>query len=238
MLEPEQELLADGSRFFSPGAWSGSGAGDRRADLRNPSTRCGITNRSSGKMGLPSPAPPTRRVPRSRWWRVRWRCHTAGVRPWMCSLHRYAPAVNAGAQFVLLFYRDCGGGGLAPAQAADQKIKDGSGQTPVSRLWRTLTSWPPWRSRRAPRAAACSAWVCRREPRPAGACHRQTSLQRRAAAGGQHRPGHLRQDDNALLLVDAQRHRELPHANKLTLARQLVAEIAKRRADPNTPATP
>ena len=35
-------------------------------------------------------------------------------------------------------------------------------------------------------------------------------------------------DDNALLLVDAQGAKELPHANKLTLARQLVAEIALR----------
>jgi phosphopantothenoylcysteine decarboxylase/phosphopantothenate--cysteine ligase len=35
-------------------------------------------------------------------------------------------------------------------------------------------------------------------------------------------------DDNALLLVDAQGSQELPHANKLILARQLVAEIARR----------
>ncbi len=35
-------------------------------------------------------------------------------------------------------------------------------------------------------------------------------------------------DDNALLLVDAHGHQELPHANKLTLARQLVSEIARR----------
>jgi phosphopantothenoylcysteine decarboxylase/phosphopantothenate--cysteine ligase len=35
-------------------------------------------------------------------------------------------------------------------------------------------------------------------------------------------------DDNALLLVDAQGAKELPHATKLTLARQLVAEIAHR----------
>jgi len=35
-------------------------------------------------------------------------------------------------------------------------------------------------------------------------------------------------DDNALLLVDAQGSQELPHANKLTLARQLVSEIARR----------
>jgi phosphopantothenoylcysteine decarboxylase/phosphopantothenate--cysteine ligase len=35
-------------------------------------------------------------------------------------------------------------------------------------------------------------------------------------------------DDNALLLVDEAGSQELPHANKLTLARQLVAEIARR----------
>jgi phosphopantothenoylcysteine decarboxylase/phosphopantothenate--cysteine ligase len=35
-------------------------------------------------------------------------------------------------------------------------------------------------------------------------------------------------DENALLLVDAQGAQELPHATKLTLARQLVAEIARR----------
>jgi phosphopantothenoylcysteine decarboxylase/phosphopantothenate--cysteine ligase len=35
-------------------------------------------------------------------------------------------------------------------------------------------------------------------------------------------------DDNALLLVDAHGSQELPHASKLALARQLVAEIARR----------
>jgi len=37
-------------------------------------------------------------------------------------------------------------------------------------------------------------------------------------------------DDNALTLVDADGQRELPRADKLTLARQLVAEIAARLA--------
>jgi phosphopantothenoylcysteine decarboxylase/phosphopantothenate--cysteine ligase len=35
-------------------------------------------------------------------------------------------------------------------------------------------------------------------------------------------------DDNTLTLVDAAGHRELPRADKLTLARQLIAEIASR----------
>ncbi len=41
-------------------------------------------------------------------------------------------------------------------------------------------------------------------------------------------PATFGRDDNALLLVDAQGQRELPQADKLTLARQLVAEIASR----------
>jgi phosphopantothenoylcysteine decarboxylase/phosphopantothenate--cysteine ligase len=41
-------------------------------------------------------------------------------------------------------------------------------------------------------------------------------------------PATFGQDDNALLLVDENGNRELPRANKLVLARQLVAEIAQR----------
>jgi phosphopantothenoylcysteine decarboxylase / phosphopantothenate---cysteine ligase len=41
-------------------------------------------------------------------------------------------------------------------------------------------------------------------------------------------PAAFGQDDNALLLVDADGHRELPHASKRVLAQQLVEEIASR----------
>ncbi|HEY8973881.1 MAG TPA: bifunctional phosphopantothenoylcysteine decarboxylase/phosphopantothenate--cysteine ligase CoaBC [Burkholderiaceae bacterium] len=43
-------------------------------------------------------------------------------------------------------------------------------------------------------------------------------------------PATFGRDDNALVLVDAKGERELPNADKLTLARQLVAEIAMRIA--------
>jgi phosphopantothenoylcysteine decarboxylase/phosphopantothenate--cysteine ligase len=43
-------------------------------------------------------------------------------------------------------------------------------------------------------------------------------------------PSTFGQDDNQLLLVDAQGVTELPRASKLELARQLVAEIARRSA--------
>jgi phosphopantothenoylcysteine decarboxylase/phosphopantothenate--cysteine ligase len=48
-------------------------------------------------------------------------------------------------------------------------------------------------------------------------------------------PATFGRDDNALLLVDAHGHRELARADKLALARQLVAEIAQRL--PSTTAT-
>jgi len=43
-------------------------------------------------------------------------------------------------------------------------------------------------------------------------------------------PATFGRDDNALVLVDANGHRELPRADKMTLARRLVAEIAARIA--------
>jgi phosphopantothenoylcysteine decarboxylase / phosphopantothenate---cysteine ligase len=41
-------------------------------------------------------------------------------------------------------------------------------------------------------------------------------------------PAAFGQDDNALTLVDARGERELSRADKLTLARELVREIAQR----------
>ncbi|MGP1684826.1 MAG: phosphopantothenoylcysteine decarboxylase domain-containing protein, partial [Giesbergeria sp.] len=43
-------------------------------------------------------------------------------------------------------------------------------------------------------------------------------------------PATFGQDDNALLLVDAQGHSELPRASKRVLAQQLVAEMAAKRS--------
>ena len=47
-------------------------------------------------------------------------------------------------------------------------------------------------------------------------------------------PATFGRDDNTLVLVDAQGERELPHGDKLTLARQLVLEIS-RRLPPKSP---
>lgn len=50
-------------------------------------------------------------------------------------------------------------------------------------------------------------------------------------------PATFGQDDNALLLVDARGQRELSRADKLTLARELVREIAQRLNTPVSPAS-
>jgi phosphopantothenoylcysteine decarboxylase/phosphopantothenate--cysteine ligase len=41
-------------------------------------------------------------------------------------------------------------------------------------------------------------------------------------------PATFGRDDNALLLIDEHGEKQLPHADKLRLARQLVGEIAVR----------
>ena len=50
-------------------------------------------------------------------------------------------------------------------------------------------------------------------------------------------PATFGRDDNTLVLVDAQGERELPHGDKLSLARELVLEIS-RRVPSKTPAKP
>ncbi|MEG0676245.1 MAG: phosphopantothenoylcysteine decarboxylase, partial [Comamonas sp.] len=45
-------------------------------------------------------------------------------------------------------------------------------------------------------------------------------------------PATFGKDDNALVLIDEQGSKELPHASKDVLARQLVEEIAQRLAAP------
>ncbi len=62
------------------------------------------------------------------------------------------------------------------------------------------------------------------------AAHARAKLQRKKAAliVGNIGPATFGRDDNALLLVDADGEREIPHNDKLSLARELVREIAKK----------
>jgi phosphopantothenoylcysteine decarboxylase/phosphopantothenate--cysteine ligase len=115
-----------------------------------------------------------------------------------------------------------------PARVTNQKIKkNGSGQVPALELTEnpdilaTVARLPldqrPW----CLGFAAESHDVVR---------HAREKLERKGVPlmVGNIGPATFGRDDNTLVLVDAQGERELPHGDKLSLARELVAEIARR----------
>ena len=117
-----------------------------------------------------------------------------------------------------------------PATSADQKIKkDGSGQTPQlgfvenPDILATVA--------KSPRAQAgelfCVGFAAESHDLLA---HATAKRERKGVPllVGNIGPATFGQDDNALLLVDAQGARELPHASKQVLATQLIEDIARR----------
>ena len=115
-----------------------------------------------------------------------------------------------------------------PASFTAQKIKkDGSGQVPalamvenpdiLATVARLPEAQRPW----CVGFAAESHDVLR---------HAREKLARKGVPliVGNIGPATFGRDDNTLVLVDAQGHRELPHGDKLGLARELVREIAQR----------
>jgi phosphopantothenoylcysteine decarboxylase/phosphopantothenate--cysteine ligase len=115
-----------------------------------------------------------------------------------------------------------------PAKATEQKIKkDGSGRVPALELIenpdilaavaRLPESQRPW----CVGFAAESHDVVK---------HAREKLARKGVplVVGNIGPATFGRDDNSLVLVDAQGELELPQGDKLTLARELVAEIARR----------
>ena len=117
-----------------------------------------------------------------------------------------------------------------PAQAADQKIKkDGSGEVPQLTfvenpdILATLAQSPRGRSGEL----YCVGFAAESQDL---LINSQSKLVRKGVPllVGNIGPATFGQDDNALLLVDAQGHKELPRASKLALARQLISEISIR----------
>ncbi|MDD5030279.1 MAG: bifunctional phosphopantothenoylcysteine decarboxylase/phosphopantothenate--cysteine ligase CoaBC [Rhodoferax sp.] len=139
-------------------------------------------------------------------------------------------AVMAQAQAATVFISTAAVADWRPEQAAEQKIKkDGSGQPPALRfvenpdILTTLAQSP---------RAQCGALFC------VGFAAESHDLLANAQAKRQRKgvpllvgnigPATFGQDDNALLLVDAHVARELPRNDKLSLARELIADIALR----------
>ena len=113
-----------------------------------------------------------------------------------------------------------------PADAAEHKIKKVAGQGAPTFA---LTENPDILAAVAalPTAPYCVGFAAESHDVEA---HARAKLERKKVPliVGNLGPATFGKDDNALLLVDAKGTRALPHADKLALARQLVAEIASR----------
>ena len=117
-----------------------------------------------------------------------------------------------------------------PMEAAPQKIKkDGSGQTPTLSFVENpdILAGIAGGPRAQSKALFCVGFAAESEDLLA---HAQAKRVRKGVPllVGNLGPETFGQDDNALLLIDEQGTLDMPRAGKLALARQLVAEIAKR----------
>lgn len=232
MLEAE-EILEDLEAFFSPKPLAGKAvlvtAGPTYEAI-DPVR--GITNLSSGKMGFSIAraarlagadvtlvvGPVSLPTPRG----VR-RVDVRSARDMLQAVEQ-----NVGAADI--FIATAAVADWRPATSADQKIKkDGSGQTPQlgfvenPDILATVAKSP----RAQAGALFCVGFAAESHDLLA---HATAKRERKGVPllVGNIGPATFGQDDNALLLVDAQGARELPHARKQVLATQLIEDIARR----------
>ncbi|HBW61533.1 MAG TPA: bifunctional phosphopantothenoylcysteine decarboxylase/phosphopantothenate--cysteine ligase CoaBC [Comamonas kerstersii] len=232
MLEPE-ELIEDIAAFFAPKVL----AGQKLLITAGPTFEAidpvrGITNLSSGKMGFAIAA--AARAAGAEVTLVAGPVHLPtprGVqRINVKSALQMLDAVQAHVGYASIFIATAAVADWRPASAADQKIKkDGSGEVPALAfvenpdILATVA-----KSERAQRGELyCVGFAAESHDLL------QHATAKRVRKGvpllvGNIGPATFGQDDNALLLVDASGHRELPRASKTELGRQLVAELARR----------
>jgi phosphopantothenoylcysteine decarboxylase / phosphopantothenate---cysteine ligase len=237
MLEAH-ELLEDIVAFFQPRLL----AGRRVLVTAGPTFEAidpvrGITNLSSGKMGFA-----IARAAREAGGEVTLVAGPVALatprgvaRVDVRSARQMLQACEAQAQGADIFIATAAVADWRPEQASEHKIKkDGSGKAPPL----AFTENPDILHTLAQGARAragdlfCVGFAAESQDLLANA------QAKRARKGvpllvGNIGPATFGQDDNQLLLVDAEGARELPRASKQALARQLVAEIARR-----LPATP
>ena len=232
MLEP-LELLDELVAFFAPKVL----AGQQVLVTAGPTFEAidpvrGITNLSSGKMGFAIAraareagadvtlvAGPVH-VPTPRGVR---RLDVRSAQEMLAAVEQQVPQAS-------VFIATAAVADWRPAATSAQKIKkDGSGQTPVLEFVENpdILARVAQSARAQAGAVFCVGFAAESHDLLAHA------TAKRARKGvpllvGNIGPATFGQDDNALLLVDAQGHRELPHASKRVLARQLVDDIAAR----------
>jgi len=232
MLEAE-EILEDLESFFAPKLLKGKTvlvtAGPTYEAI-DPVR--GITNLSSGKMGFA--------IARA--------AHMAGAQVTLVAgpVHLPTPrgvqrvnvqsarqmqtAVAQHVDTAQVFVSTAAVADWRPANSSDQKIKkDGSGQTPQlgfvenPDILATVAHSP----RAVSGALFCVGFAAESHDLLA---HATAKRERKGVPllVGNIGPATFGQDDNALLLVDVDGARELPHASKQNLAIELVADIARR----------
>jgi phosphopantothenoylcysteine decarboxylase/phosphopantothenate--cysteine ligase len=235
MLEPAQ-LLEDITAFFQPKLL----AGQKVLVTAGPTFEAldpirGITNHSSGKMGFaiaraareagaevtlvagPVHLPTPRGVARVD----------------VVSAQDMLEATTRAAQSASIFVATAAVADWRPATHSDQKIKkDGSGKTPVLNFVENadILLTVAKSERAQAKKLFCVGFAAESENL---AEHAKAKRERKGIPllVGNIGPLTFGQDDNALLLVDAKGVRELPRAPKLTLARELMTEIAARLPD-------
>ena len=232
MLEPA-ELLEEVIAFFAPKVL----AGRKVLVTAGPTFEAidpvrGITNLSSGKMGFaiaraareagadvtlvagPVHLPTPRGVRRVN----------------VQSAQDMLVAVEQHAQSASVFIATAAVADWRPAAPSAQKIKkDGSGQTPTLEFVENadILARVAQSARAQDGGLFCVGFAAESHDLLAHA------TAKRARKGvpllvGNIGPATFGQDDNALLLVDAHGHRELPRASKRVLAQQLIEDIAAR----------
>ncbi len=232
MLEAD-ELLAEVIAFFQPKTLRGQ----RVLVTAGPTYEAidpvrGITNRSSGKMGFAIAR--AAREAGSEVTLVAGPVHLPtprGVRRVdVRSARDMQLAVEAESQIATVFVATAAVADWRPATSAEQKIKkDGSGAVPALSfvenpdILAAVAQGPRARSGKL----YCVGFAAESHDLQA---HAQAKRERKGVPllVGNIGPATFGQDDNQLLLVDERGVSELPRADKLTLARQLVAEIARR----------
>ena len=234
MLEPH-ELLEDVIAFFQPKPL----AGQQVLVTAGPTYEAidpvrGITNLSSGKMGFA-----IARAAREAGAQV---TLVAGpvylptprgvARVDVKSAQNMLQAVESRVHDASIFIATAAVADWRPAQAAEHKIKkDGSGKTPELQFVENTDILATVAQSERARSGAlfCVGFAAESQDLLANA---QAKRLRKGVPllVGNIGPATFGKDDNALLLVDAEQAVELASASKLTLARQLVAEIAQRMA--------
>ena len=232
MLEPA-EILEDLTAYLSPKKL----AGHHVLVTAGPTFEAidpvrGITNHSSGKMGFavaraaraagaevtliagPVHLPTPRGVQRFN----------------VQSAQQMFDATTEMANRASIFIATAAVADWRPAHASDQKIKkDGSGDVPTLAFVENpdILAAVAHSPRAESGALYCVGFAAESENLIAHASAK------RARKGvpllvGNIGPATFGQDDNALVLIDAEGHREIPRASKQVLADELIAEIARR----------